>query len=142
MFKGQKTIKDQFAIRHSPFAKRGQIMLMVILAMAGIFATGATISLSITKELRRLNAVLDSVKAFYAADAGVEWVFYAHSKDPAAQPPQLLNNTSCCTTQDILLTLPTTPGGALKIKSIGTSPTASTSGLYIIKRSIETDTNW
>ncbi len=115
---------------------------MVILAMAGIFATGATISLSITKELRRLNAVLDSVKAFYAADSGVEWAFYLYLKDPMAQPPLLLNNTSCCTVQDILLTLPTTPGEALKIKSIGTSPTASSSGLYTIKRSIETDTSW
>ncbi len=119
---------------------RGQIMLMVILAMAGIFATGAIISLSITKELRRLNAILDSVKAFYAADAGVEWKFYSALKDPAAQAPVFLNNASCCGPEDIELILPENPGEPIKIKSIGTSPVGGL--LYVTKRSIETNTSW
>ncbi|MEW5805598.1 MAG: hypothetical protein AB1721_02655 [Patescibacteria group bacterium] len=118
----------------------GQIMLIVILAITGIFVTGAAISLSITKELRRLGAVLDSVKAFYAADAGVEWQFYVLLKDPSEPRPELTNNTLCCRRKDIQLISPTTPGQAVKLKSIGTSPASGQA--YKIKRSIETNTSW
>ena len=115
-------------------------MLMVIIAMAGVFATGATISLSITKELRRLSAVLDSVKAFYAADSGTEWMFHSFFKDQAVEKPELLNNTACCGEADLSITAPQKPGDPTRLKSIGTSPVGGQ--LYIIKRSIETDTNW
>lgn len=108
--------------------------------MAGIFSTGAAISLSITKELRRLNAILDSVKAFYAADAGVEWKFYSALKDPVAEKPIFLNDASCCGDGDIQLLPPQGPGRPVRIKSIGVSPVNG--ALYIVKRSIETNTNW
>lgn len=130
----QKTSKNSFK------NYQGQIMLMVILTMAGIFTTAMSISLSITKELRVLTQVTDSVKAFYAADAGIEWKFYTYLIFPAAEAPALLNGSSCCGADDIQISTPTNPGESISIRSIGISPA---SGIpYTIKRSIETNTSW
>ena len=87
-----------------------------------------------------MNTILDSVKAFYAADAGVEWKFYSILKNDSIEPPLLSNNASCCGLQDIELIVPENPGERIRIKSVGRSPASSS--LYIIRRSIETNTNW
>ncbi|OGY39337.1 MAG: hypothetical protein A2418_01570 [Candidatus Brennerbacteria bacterium RIFOXYC1_FULL_41_11] len=127
-------------LRHGFRQSAGQMMLMVILSLSTIFITGTVISVGVTKELRRMNTILDSVKAFYAADAGVEWKFYSILKNDSIEPPLLSNNASCCGLQDIELIVPENPGERIRIKSVGRSPASSS--LYIIRRSIETNTNW
>lgn len=135
----EKKIEKPFTICYKPFARSGQMMLMVILSLSAIFVTGTVVSVGVTKELRRLNTILDSVKAFYAADAGVEWKFYAALRGDI-EKPGLLNNTSCCGVDDIQMILPENPGESIRIRSIGRSPASSS--LYIIRRSIETNTGW
>lgn len=115
-------------------------MLMVVLTMAGIFTTAMSISLSITKELRVLTQVTDSVKAFYAADAGIEWKFYTYLVLPTAEAPIFLNGSNCCGADDIQISTPASPGESISIRSIGISPASGVP--YTIKRSIETNTSW
>lgn len=135
----RKKTKLIFFASFSLSAVKGQIMLIIILTISSIFVIGAAISLTITQQLRRVGALLNSVKAFYAADAGVEWQFFKFLRDSSAPAPELTNNTSCCKQGDIQIISPELPGQRAQLKSIGTSPAR---GVNKVKRSIETNTAW
>jgi len=68
---------------HSPFAisnKRsaGQVMLISVLIMGGMMGIAMAVSLLFLQEIRLARQTPESVKAIYAADAGVECGLYQY----------------------------------------------------------------
>jgi len=61
-------------------ASRGQIMLLTVLILGGVFAIGLTVSTLLLSEVRLARQTLDSVKAVYAAESGLEWELFRYFK--------------------------------------------------------------
>ena len=55
---------------------KSQVMILVVVLMAGIFALAVSSQMSFLLGLRQSRLTIDSVKAFYAADSGVEAALY------------------------------------------------------------------
>jgi Tfp pilus assembly protein PilX len=119
-------------------------MLIAVLALTIVFGFAVFQALSLTTALRQSRLVTDSVKAFYAADAGVELALYRYFQDKPSTGLTMTNGTDCCFpstgSNDSTITMnpPLTPEGSLSIKSVGTSPGMSLPSSYRVVRSIET----
>ncbi len=80
----------------------GQVMLMAVVILSGVFLAITAISGYLTlTQLRLATAASDSTRAIFAADTGVEWELYKHFRcaDPGTAParcgeppPTLANN--------------------------------------------------
>lgn len=92
-------------------------MLLSILILGGVFAIGLAISTLLLSEIRISRQSLDSVKAIYAAESGLECELFKYFKD---------QNYSCVLPNVILLnnttfTSETMGGTATSASSIGIS---------------------
>ena len=111
---------------------RGQIMLLTVLALSGTILGATTIAgLLIVYQIRQSSDIVNSTKAIFAADAGLEWRLYKFFKfdsqackdcpDGGACPqPSFGNGVSLQTACEVA-----EGGAATKIKSTGTSVNAS-----------------
>ncbi|HOM68456.1 MAG TPA: hypothetical protein PLA57_01560 [Candidatus Paceibacterota bacterium] len=115
---------------------KSQVMILVVVLMAGIFALAVSSQMSFLLGLRQSRLTIDSVKAFYAADAGVEWQMYEFIRAESISAPNFNNEASCCGSDDISTTTPSGIGDKFRIKSTGTSPFTADQK---IKRTINTD---
>jgi hypothetical protein len=72
----------------------GQIFLMSILILSGIMASALFLMSIFIKDFRQSIETSESVRAFYAADAGMEWQIY-NSLNPGdpEEKPVMANNT-------------------------------------------------
>ncbi|OIO50909.1 MAG: hypothetical protein COX12_01550 [Candidatus Brennerbacteria bacterium CG23_combo_of_CG06-09_8_20_14_all_44_41] len=112
----------------------GQIMLLSVLLLSAIFSIVLSLSMSFTTNMQQTRLVGDSVRAFYAADTGIENGLYQYFKDKTATLPAgiMTNYTYCC---DVTMREPQLPGEDLKITSTGYSPFPAVSNKLV--RSIE-----
>lgn len=55
---------------------KGQIFIMSIVVLSSVMMVGLLLITAFTKGLRQANQSTDSLKAFYAADSGLEWELY------------------------------------------------------------------
>jgi len=115
---------------------KSQIMILVVVLMATVFTLAISSQMSFLLSLRQSRLIGDSVKAFYAADSGVEWKMYEFIINKTITKPILTNNTSCCGSGDIIIKELSGIGGRFRIKSTGVSPAT---GDQKIKRTINTD---
>lgn len=93
--------------------EKGQLLLITLLVMGGVFAVGMAVGLAFLNEARTSRQSLDSVKAIYAAQSGLEFELYKCFKNPSAAAPPMTNGT-CYTSQ-------TTTGAATTSHAIGLS---------------------
>lgn len=72
----------------------GQIFLMSILVLSGVMASALFLMSIFIKDFRQSIETSESVKAFYAADAGMEWEIY-NSLNPESneERPEMNNET-------------------------------------------------
>src|SRR3989338_2410219 len=100
--------------------ERGQVMLMTVVILSGVFLAITAISGYLTlTQLRLATNVTDSTRAIFAADTGVEWELYKHFRcaDPDTaparcdEPPPVLSNNAVFETK-------VNPGGE-SVKSTG-----------------------
>ena len=122
-------------MNHQKYFK-SQVMILVVVLMATIFTLSISSQMSFLLSLRQSRLVMDSVRAFYAADSGVEWKMYEFFMAKSISAPKLTNNTSCCGSGDITIIEPSGIGSKFRIKSTGAYPA---SGDQKIKRTINTD---
>jgi Tfp pilus assembly protein PilX len=115
---------------------KSQVMILVVVLMTTIFALAISSQMSFLLSLRQSRLIMDSVKAFYAADSGVEWKMYEFFTVKSISAPSLTNNTSCCGSSNIAIIEPSRIGSKFRIKSTGISPAT---GDPKINRTINTD---
>lgn len=116
---------------------KSQVMILVVVLMTTIFALAISSQMSFLLSLRQSRLAIDSVKAFYAADSGVEWKMYEFFIGDISEPT-LTNETFCCGEENISITTPSGIGTKFRIKSTGTSPATSTE-VQKVKRTINSD---
>ncbi len=127
----------QFSIFNFQFSKKrwhdGQLMLLSVLLLSAILSIALFLTMSFVTNMRQARLVTDSVKAFYAADAGVELSLYRYFKNANEPTMEMQNNTWCCTLD---ARLPQGPGELFQVTSSGDSPSASSTNR--LTRVIET----
>ena len=65
----------------------GQVMLLTVLILGGVILGVSTIAGYITvQKIRQSSGAIDSTKAIFAADTGIEWELYKQFKGPADKP--------------------------------------------------------
>jgi hypothetical protein len=73
----------------------GQIFLMSILVLSGIMASALFLMSIFIKDFRQSIETSESVRAFYAADAGMEWQIYnSLNPESSEEKPVMTNNTN------------------------------------------------
>mgnify|MGYP005812954449 CR=1 FL=1 len=112
---------------------KSQIMILVVVLMTTVFSLAISSQMSFLLNLRQSRLIMDSVKAFYAADSGVEWKMYQFFIEKNASTPSLTNGTSCCGSENVTIIEPSRVGTKFQIKSTGVSPAT---GDQKIKRTI------
>ncbi|MDD5430644.1 MAG: hypothetical protein PHP03_00205 [Candidatus Pacebacteria bacterium] len=105
--------------------RSGQAMLLTILMLSGTIIGAVAIGgYMMISQIRQSTDVINSAKAIFAADAGLEWRLYKFSKDgqeckecPAGEacPAPTLNNSASVKTSCV------EQGGNKVIKSTGSS---------------------
>ncbi len=67
-------------------------MLLVVVLLSGTVLGGTAIAgLLMLYQVRQATLATDSMRAIFAADAGMEWEFYKATKDSAYRKPVLSN---------------------------------------------------
>ena len=120
----------------------GQIMIIVVVVMTGVFITASLFSSLLVREIKSLRIIFDANKAFYAADSGVEWRMYEILRQTTITGPVMENGTACCQIDCGAgignPCLPTEQGGEafFVLKSLG-----SATSVYemLVRRGIETN---
>jgi hypothetical protein len=108
----------------------GQVMLITVLALSGTILGATTIAgLLMLYQVRQSTDIVNSTKAIFAADSGLEWRLYKFYKtdnqvcrdcpDGGACPSPAPQNESTFQTTCVLQG--SGPSQAVAIKSIGTS---------------------
>jgi Tfp pilus assembly protein PilX len=80
--------------------KKGQVMIIVSLALGGVMLTSIVIGgILISNQIRQAGNITNSAKALYAADAALEWGMYQFYKNniPDAGSPSFTNNSTYAT---------------------------------------------
>jgi len=72
----------------------GQIFLMSILVLVAVMTSTLFLMSIFIKDFRQSIETSESVKAFYAADAAMEWEIYNSLNDPDIVMPVMNNDTS------------------------------------------------
>ena len=72
-----QALRQSFHLRSSYGGQAGQAMLIFVLVLGATMLSVTAIAGYVTlQKLRESSDVVDSAKAIYAADSGVEWCFY------------------------------------------------------------------
>ncbi|MFH0890680.1 MAG: hypothetical protein V1856_01465 [Candidatus Liptonbacteria bacterium] len=83
----------------SLFMTEGQAMIMTVLALGGTMLGATTIAgLLMVYQIRQSTDMSSSVKAIYAADAGIEWQLHNYFMDPDLPLPSFSNTHSSVST--------------------------------------------
>jgi len=88
-----KNSKKQYTIRNIQYRPSGQIFLMSILVLGAVMASALFLMSIFIKDFRQSIETSESIKAFYAADAAMEWQIYNALNDPDAPAPVMNNLT-------------------------------------------------
>lgn len=73
--------------------KKGQVMILSILAIGGTILGATTIAgLLMVYQLRSTSDVANSAKAIFAADTGIDWMLYQFSKPSSTDPAPAFSN--------------------------------------------------
>ena len=107
-------------------------MLLSVMLLSAILSIALFLTVSFVSNMRQARLVMDSVKAFYAADSGVELSLFRYFKNPAEPDVQMGNDTWCCL---LSVKTPQSLFGSLQVNSSGSSPYASSTNRLM--RSIE-----
>lgn len=91
--------------------QKGQVLLATVLILMSTFALAITIGGMVLFELKSMNATGESVKALYAAEAGIECRLYMTNKAGSCDTSGTLENGTEYTSTDYIT----------YIRSIGTS---------------------
>ncbi len=95
---------------------KGQVMLLTVLVIGGLLLGASSIAgLLMVYQIRQSSDVVNSTKAIFAADTGIEWELYRMFKDANYSKPSMTNNAD----------FNTTVYGTSTIKSVGTSGNSS-----------------
>lgn len=79
--------------------RKGQVMLLSIILIGGsLLTSGAVAGLLTIYQLKQSNNVVDSTKAFFAADAMLEWKTYDYVKTTNTPQPNFTNGSSASAT--------------------------------------------
>jgi hypothetical protein len=69
--------------------RKGQVMIISVVTLSGILLAAAAIAgLLMTYQLRSANDTVNSAKALFAADAGIEAATYCYFKGCGSQSPE------------------------------------------------------
>ncbi len=101
---------------------RGQLMLLSVMLLSAILSIALFLTVSFVSNMRQARLIMDSVKAFYAADSGIELSLFRYFKNSAEPDVQMANGTWCCS---LTVTTPQSLFGDLRVTSSGSSPSAS-----------------
>ena len=87
--------KKLFTVHFSLSSRNGQVMLMSVIMLGGILLSAAAIAGLLTVyQIRAANDVVNSAKAVFAADSGIEvvsWCFFKGCPpDNAQNPPDIV----------------------------------------------------
>lgn len=103
------------------FNRKGQAILLTLIAIGGILAGATTIAGTlVVYQLRQSSDAANSAKAIFAADAGIEWGLYQFFKlAPSDQAPAFTNGATftltCLPDNDCM------SSSTVSIKSLGRS---------------------
>lgn len=98
------------------FMNNGQVMLLTVLVIGGLLLGASAIAgLMMVYQIRQSSDVVNSTKAIFAADTGIEWELYRMFKDSDYPKPTMTNQAD----------FSTTVSGASTVKSIGSSHRSS-----------------
>lgn len=76
-------------------SNRGQAMLLTVLILgSAILSASAIAGYMMVLKIRSSSDIANSSKSIYAADSGIEWELYKHSKDPNQRAPEMSNGSS------------------------------------------------
>ncbi len=82
-------------------SRRGQVMLLTVVLLSGTVLGATTIAgLLMLQQIRQATLATDSMRAIFAADAGLEWEFYKATKDQNYKKPVLGNGAVFVTKND------------------------------------------
>ena len=76
------------------------MLLTVVLLSGTVLGTTAVAGLLMLYQIRQATLATDSMRAIFAADAGLEWEFYKGTKDGAYKKPTLSNHAEFETKND------------------------------------------
>ncbi|MEK7624297.1 MAG: hypothetical protein AAB404_01020 [Patescibacteria group bacterium] len=100
----------------NPCRDTGQVMLLTTLVVGGLLLGASAIAgLMMVYQIRQSSDVVNSTKAVFAADSGVEWELYRMFKDSDYPKPIMTNQTD----------FSTTVSGSNIVKSVGSSNRSS-----------------
>ena len=96
--------------------EKGQVMLSTVLVIGGLLLGASSIAgLLMVYQLRQTSNAINSTKAIFAADTGIEWELYVMLKDPNYPKPAMTNQSD----------FSTTVYGTSTVRSVGTSGNSS-----------------
>lgn len=79
--------------RNMTMTKKGQVMILSVLALGGTMLGATTIAgLLMVYQLRSTSDVANSAKAIFAADAGMEWMLYQFVKPSSTDAQPIFSN--------------------------------------------------
>ena len=92
------------------------MLLTVVLLSGAVLAATSLVGLLILYQLRQATDIKGSVRAIFAADAGLEWAFFNETRPPAQKEPypKIINFSN-----GAKVTVTYNPSDSLPIKSIG-----------------------
>ncbi|MFA5083937.1 MAG: hypothetical protein WC475_00925 [Candidatus Paceibacterota bacterium] len=91
---------------------KGQVMLMTVLVIGGLLLGASSIAgLLMVYQIRQSSDVVNSTKAIFAADTGIEWELYRLFANPGYAKPIMTNQAD----------FSTIVYGTSTIKSVGTA---------------------
>lgn len=78
--------------------KKGQVMILSVLALGGTILGATTIAgLLMVYQLRSTSDIANSAKAIFAADTGIDWMLYQFSKPSSTDPQPAFSNGASVT---------------------------------------------
>jgi len=92
-----KNLNTRYTIYNTQYRPSGQIFLMSILVLGAVMASALFLMSIFIKDFRQSIETSESVKAFYAADAAMEWQIYCSLNDPNVSAPVMNNLTGTST---------------------------------------------
>lgn len=68
---------------------KGQIFVMSILILSSVMVVGMLLITAFARDIRQATESSESVRAFYAADSGIEWELYKTFVNEKASGPSI-----------------------------------------------------
>ncbi len=95
--------------------KKGQVMVLSVMMLGGlVLSVTAIAGLLLVYQIRQANDAVNSAKAIFAADAGIEWQIYDFYNPDANLPELQFSNGASAT-----VNFQQDPSGELIIRSMG-----------------------